>query len=150
MRGALVNMASSGLSGAILYSELASIYRRLEKELMPINPDCCMCGTCCNFNTFDHILYSSSIEAGFITQHVKIPDFDVSNNICPFLKDNQCSIRDYRMLGCRIFYCNAAYQEIAHVLYEKYLQEIKELSKRHSIPWEYLPFLNSLAKLKLK
>lgn len=128
-----------------IYSELETIYQSLEKELTAINPGCKGCGTCCNFTAFDHVLYASSIEVDFIMQNVKVPDFDIANNICPFLKDNQCSIRDYRTLGCRVFYCNPHYKDISPEIYEKYYRMIKELSVRYNIEWRYLPFLEQIS-----
>jgi len=131
-----------------LYSELGRIYQRLEKELTQLNPGCNRCGTCCNFSTFDHVLYTSSIEVNFITRNVEVPNFNVSDNLCPFLKDNQCSIRDFRTLGCRVFYCNPHYKEVLYGVYEKYYQMIKELSMKYNIQWKYLPFLDQLAEFK--
>lgn len=128
-----------------LYSELGRIYQLLEKELTQLNPGCNQCGTCCDFSTFDHVLYASSIEINYITQNVEVPDFNLADNVCPFLKDNQCSIRDFRTLGCRVFYCNPQYREVLCDMYEKYYHMIKELSNKYNAQWSYLPFLNYLA-----
>lgn len=144
----MVNITMEGLSRSNLHSELVTLYQDLEKELMALNPGCDRCGTCCNFRTFDHVLYASSIEVDFITQHVEVPDFDVTNNRCPFLKDNQCSIRTFRALGCRIFYCDPDYQAISHDLYEKYHRIIKKISKKYNVQWKYLPFLTQLSEFK--
>ncbi len=133
-----------------LYSDLRTIYQHLEKELMLLNPGCNKCGTCCNFTAFDHVLYASNIEVDFIVQNVKVPDFNVSDNVCPFLKDNQCSIRDFRTLGCRVFYCDPQYKEVLPTLYEKCYRLIKDLSKKYNTQWEYLPFLGRLAESKKK
>ena len=146
MTDVLVNTTTQKISGKNLYSELATLYQDLEKELTQLNPGCNTCGTCCNFRTFDHVLYTSSIEVNYITQNVEVPDFNVSDNICPFLKDNECSIREFRTLGCRIFYCNTHYKEILYDLYEKYHRMIKELSKKYNYQWKYLPFLSQLAE----
>lgn len=127
-----------------IYSELITIYQQLEKELTSLDPGCNRCGTCCDFTAFDHVLYASNIEVTYIKQHVKVPDFTISDNICPFLKNNQCSIRDYRTLGCRVFYCNPSYKELSYEIYEKYYRMIRELSVKYTIQWEYLPFLAQL------
>ena len=144
----MANMTMKERSEVNLYSGLGRIYQRLEKELTQLNPGCNRCGTCCNFSTFDHVLYTSSIEVNFITQNVEVPNFNVSDNLCPFLKDNQCSIRDFRTLGCRVFYCNPHYKEVLYGVYEKYYQMIKELSMKYNIQWKYLPFLDQLAEFK--
>lgn len=150
MKGVSANMIAKGSLELNLYSEVVILYQYLEKELTQLNPGCKRCGTCCNFSTFDHVLYASSIEINFITQNVEVPDFNVSDNICPFLKDNQCSIRDFRTLGCRVFYCNPHYKEVLNDVYEKYYQMIKDLSGKYNTQWKYLPFLNQLAEFKLK
>jgi Fe-S-cluster containining protein len=133
-----------------LYSELERIYQLLEKELTQLNPGCNQCGTCCDFSTFDHVLYASSIEINYITQNVEVPDFNIADNVCPFLKDNQCSIRDFRTLGCRVFYCNPHYKQVLNDVYEKYYQKIKDLREKYAIQWRYLPFLNQLDEFKSK
>lgn len=133
-----------------LYSELITIYECLEVELMKLNPVCKQCGTCCKFSIFGHVLYTTNIEVSFITQHVDVPEFDASKNVCPFLKNNQCSIRDFRTLGCRIFYCNPQFKEASHDLYEKYYRMMKDLSHKYNTQWEYLPFLNQLIEYKSK
>src|SRR3972149_3572381 len=150
MKSVLANMTTREVLQENLYSELSLLYQHLEKELTQLNPGCNMCGTCCNFSAFDHILYASSIEVGYITQHVKVPDFTITDNVCPFLKDNQCSIRDFRTLGCRIFYCNPHYKENMYTLYEKYYFMIKELLKKFDCQLKYLPFLSQLNELKTK
>lgn len=150
MKNALANMAAPEALPGSLYSELSLLYRRLEEETTLLNPGCNKCGTCCNFTAFDHILYASSIEVGYITQHVKVPDFTISDNVCPFLKENQCSIRDFRTLGCRIFYCNPHYKENMYTLYEKYYFMIKELLKKFDYQLKYLPFLSQLNEFKTK
>ena len=129
---------------------LTAIYRQLENELAQLNPGCNGCGTCCNFSDFDHVLYASGVEIDFIVRHAHVPDFAVSDNMCPFLKDNHCSIREFRMLGCRVFYCNPHYQEVSHEVYEKYYRMIKELYNKHAIPWKYQPFLNQLKEAPRK
>ena len=131
-----------------LYSELEALYQRLEEELTVLNRGCNGCGTCCKFSTFDHVLYASSIEVDFIKRNREIPDFNVTDNVCPFLKDNQCSIRDFRTLGCRIFYCNPSYKQILCEMYEKYYRMIKELGIKYDVSWRYLPFLNQLVRFK--
>lgn len=148
MNGVLANRTMEERLDVNLYSELGRIYQLLEKELTQLNPGCNQCGTCCNFSTFDHVLYASSVEVNFIMRNVEVPDFNVADNVCPFLKDNQCSIRDFRTLGCRVFYCNPHYKEVLNDVYEKYYQKIKDLREKYTIQWRYLPFLNQLTELK--
>lgn len=131
-----------------IYIELVKIYQDLEREIGKINPECKMCGMCCDFGKYKHVLYTSSIETDFLEKFVDVPDFNVTDNVCPFLKDNKCSISEYRTLGCRIFYCDYKYKDTPYGLYERYLRRIKELSDKFNIEWEYRPFLHQLAESK--
>ncbi|HHT9123956.1 MAG TPA: hypothetical protein ACFYEF_13890, partial [Candidatus Wunengus sp. YC63] len=69
-------------------------------------------------------------------------------NVCPFLKDNKCSIRNFRTFGCRIFYCDPQYKDTSYGLYERYLLRIKKLSNKYNIGWKYSPFFHQLAGSK--
>jgi len=127
-----------------LFSELKELYRLFEQDLSLINPCCNKCGSCCNFGKYDHVLYASSIEVDYLTHHVKVPDFDISEDVCPFLKNNKCDVRDYRMLSCRTFYCDEKHKEETQLLHEKYHRLIKALYNKYHLDWKYSPFLSQL------
>ncbi|RZV98868.1 MAG: hypothetical protein EX341_00185 [Candidatus Scalindua sp. SCAELEC01] len=117
----------------------------LEKELQIYNPGCDNCGTCCNFDTFDHELYASTIEVNFISENVKIPPCDPKQRFCPFLVNKQCTIREYRTLGCRVFFCNPDYKNSSHEIYNKYYEMIKKIAIRNKVEWQYAPLTVLLA-----
>ncbi len=125
-------------------SKIIEIYKRLEAELASINPGCNACGTCCNFEEFDHVLYASTIETDYIRENVDVPSFDSEKNVCPFLVDNQCSIRDHRALGCRVFFCNPHFKETLQKIYEKYYTMIKVLAIENDVEWHYAPMMKLL------
>ena len=125
-------------------TDIKEIYKELEAELANINPGCNACGTCCHFDEFGHVLYTSTIEIDYIRENVEIPDFDPDKNVCPFLVNNECSIRDHRALGCRVFFCNPNYKEILQEIYEKYYTMIKDLADDNDVEWHYAPMLKML------
>lgn len=127
-------------------AEIVEIYDKLDLELSEINPGCNACGSCCHFNTYGHILYTSNIEVNYILENVNVPPHDPNQNICPFLKDNVCSIRDFRMLGCRVFYCNPHYRVITQEVYihSKYYNMMKEVAGRNQMEWHYAPMMKLL------
>ena len=47
-------------------TDIIEIYKKLEAELASIDPGCNACGTCCHFDAFGHVLYTSSIEIDYI------------------------------------------------------------------------------------
>ncbi len=125
-------------------TDIIEIYKKLDAELASINPGCNACGTCCHFNDFDHVLYASTIETDYIRENVEVPSFDHDKNVCPFLIDNQCSIREHRTLGCRVFFCNPQYKETLQEIYEKYYTMIKDLAIENKVEWHYAPMMKLL------
>ncbi len=124
--------------------EIVEIYKELEAELVSINPGCNACGACCHFDEFNHILYASTIETNYIQENVNVPYFDTDQNVCPFLANNQCTIREYRTLGCRVFFCNPDYKETLQDIYEKYYTMIKDLALKNQTEWNYAPMIKLL------
>ncbi len=125
--------------------EIIEIYKKLESELSSINPGCNACGTCCHFDEFNHVLYASIIETDYILDNVEVPHFDTDKNVCPFLVNNECSIREHRTLGCRVFFCNPHYKETLAEIYEKYYKMIKDLAIKNQTEWHYAPMMKLLS-----
>ncbi|MBC8555265.1 MAG: hypothetical protein H8D23_37095, partial [Candidatus Brocadiales bacterium] len=125
-------------------TDIKEIYKKLEAELASINPGCNVCGTCCHFDEFGHVLYASTIETDYIRENVEIPSFDPENNVCPFLVNYECSIREHRALGCRVFFCNPQYKETLQGIYEKYYTMIKDLAIVDKVEWYYAPMMKLL------
>jgi Fe-S-cluster containining protein len=125
--------------------DIAKIYKQLDAELASINPGCDTCGTCCHFDTFDHVLYASTIETDYILENVDVPPFDPDQGTCPFLINNKCTIREYRTLGCRVFFCNPDYKEKYQDIYNKYYTMIKDLAMRNQTEWHYAPMMKLLS-----
>ncbi len=125
-------------------TDIIEIYKKLEAELASIDPGCNACGTCCQFDTFDHVLYASTIETDYIKDNVEVPSFDPDMNVCPFLIDNQCTVREHRTLGCRVFFCNPHYKETLQGIYEKYYTMMKDLAIENKVEWHYAPMIKLL------
>jgi Fe-S-cluster containining protein len=89
-------------------------------------------------------LYTSTIETDYILENVEIPSFDPDKNVCPFLVNYECSIREHRALGCRVFFCNPDHKETLQGIYEKYYTMIKDLAIDNEIEWEYAPMMKLL------
>ena len=123
---------------------IKEIYKQLEEELASINPGCNTCGTCCHFEEFGHVLYTSTIETDYIKDNVEVPSFDPEKNVCPFLVNQECSIREHRALGCRVFFCNPHYKETLAEIYEKYYTMIKDLAIENKVEWHYAPMMQLL------
>jgi Fe-S-cluster containining protein len=119
--------------------ELLQIYRDAEKDIAAAGPVCVASGRCCRFKEFGHVLYLSSIEAELLLEGAPPFSDPVSEEFCPFQKEKLCTAREQRPLGCRIYFCDPAYQETSHTLTESYLGRLKELVQKHGQEWRYAP-----------
>jgi hypothetical protein len=128
-----------------VWSELEGIYRDLDQELALLRPLCQRSGRCCKFKEFGHQLWTTAVELDYLVAREGLPPSG-SGEACPYLKDGLCGVRDHRMLGCRIYFCDPGYADAMGPLYEKYHARIKELHRRHGLPYEYGEFLSAIAR----
>jgi hypothetical protein len=129
--------------------QVLAIYRDVDQAVAEAGPVCVASGRCCRFKEYGHVLYLSNLEAEVLLADAPPYDQPVSADFCPFQKDNLCTAREPRPLGCRIYYCDPAYQETANRLTEESLRRLKELARQTEGPWQYAPlhvFLNQVKK----
>jgi hypothetical protein len=132
-----------------LWRELEGIYADLDRELAALQPVCRTSGRCCRFAAFGHQLWTTQVELEYLVEHEGLPAAEgAEEGTCPYLKHGFCSVRDRRMLGCRIYFCDATYGPRMGPLYEKYHARIKELHRRHGRPYRYGELLTSLRELQ--
>jgi hypothetical protein len=121
------------------------LYQEVDRAVAEAGPVCLASGRCCRFKEYGHVLFLSNLEAEVLLAGAPPYELPVSAEFCPFQKDNLCTAREPRPLGCRIYYCDPSYQETSHQITEKYLQRLKELTQEHGMEWRYAPlhhFLN--------
>ncbi len=121
------------------------LYRDADAEVRAAGPVCVASGRCCRFKEYGHVLFLSNLEADVLLAAAPPYDRPVSTDFCPFQKDNLCTAREPRPLGCRVYYCDPSYQETGSRITETYLRRLKDLAEEHGVAWEYAPlhhFLN--------
>lgn len=129
------------------WAELEKIYADLDRELSELRPLCRQSGRCCRFKEFGHQLWTTGLELDYLVEREGPPPAAApADGVCPYLKDGLCSVRDHRMLGCRIYFCDAGYKDAMGPLYEKYHARIKELHRRHGLEYEYAELLGALRR----
>lgn len=136
---ARVNMSEA------LRRKILNLYREVDAEVAAAGPVCVASGRCCRFKQYGHVLYLSNLEADVLLSAAPPYETPVSEAFCPFQKDNLCTAREPRPLGCRVYFCDPTYQETCRDITEKYLHRLKELALEHGIEWQYAPlhhFLN--------
>lgn len=127
------------------FRELEGIYGDLDRELAALRPRCELSGRCCRFREYGHQLWTTPIEFEYLRRHAGVPG-PVPEGSCPFLRGGLCGVRPHRMLGCRIYFCDPAYAPAMGPLYERYHARIRDLHRRHGVPYRYFEFLSGLRK----
>ncbi len=126
---------------------LMELYRELDMELAALGEICNGCGTCCQFDKMDHILYASALERELIQTTPRPEDINADEALiaagkrCPFQQHTQCHAREGRVLGCRLHFCHGPHTPHVEKLSEHYHEELKELHRRLDIDWDYRPLL---------
>jgi hypothetical protein len=122
-----------------------ALYEEVDREVAAAGPVCIASGRCCRFKEYGHVLFLSNLEASVLLADAPAYEAPVTSDFCPFQRDNLCTARGPRPLGCRIYYCDPNYQVRASEITEKYLFRLKELAEALEIDWRYAPlhqFLN--------
>ncbi len=127
------------------FAALERIYRDLEDELRALAPVCRARGDCCEFSKAGHELWTTPLEFDYLLSHDAAGTRRPLDGTCPFLRtDRRCGVRDRRMLGCRIYFCDPAHKERMGPLYEKYLARIKAVMRESGIAYEYFRFMDRI------
>jgi len=141
-------MSITPASRETVHRKVLELYRDVDREVQAAGPVCVASGRCCRFKEYGHVLFLSNLEADLLLSQAPAYEQPVTDAFCPFQKENLCTARDPRPLGCRVYYCDPNYQDTASVITEKYLRRLKDLAEELQLPWTYAPlhqFLNQSA-----
>jgi hypothetical protein len=136
---------------ADLRRRVLELYREVDTAVAAAGPVCVASGRCCRFKEYGHTLFVSNLEADVLLATAPPYEQPVSPDFCPFQKDNLCTAREPRPLGCRVYYCDPNYQETGNRITEEYLRRLKQLALEHDLPWRYAPlqvFLNEAERVR--
>jgi Fe-S-cluster containining protein len=125
--------------GQELRRKVLELYQEVDAAVARAGPVCVASGRCCRFKEWGHVLYLSNLEAEVLLADAPPYAPPVSADYCPFQKDRLCTAREARPLGCRIYYCDPAYQQTGNALMEDALGRLKQLAAEHGLAWRYAP-----------
>jgi Fe-S-cluster containining protein len=128
-----------------VHRRVLEIYREADAAVAAAGPVCIASGRCCRFKEYGHSLFLSNLEAEVLLAAAPPYEQPVSSDFCPFQKENLCTAREPRPLGCRVYFCDPNYQDKSHEITETYLRRLKALAAEHGLDWQYAPlhhFLN--------
>jgi len=114
--------------------ELRALYGEVARDLAE-RPGlfCRQSGRCCRFQAADHHLYLTRLEFSEMVAHGGRPAGGAE--VCPWLENGLCGIREGRALACRTYFCSdeAAAAEVT----ERWHGEIRRLHTRYGVPYVY-------------
>jgi hypothetical protein len=112
------------------------IYDWLDEQIKLFDADCSACGKCCDFDSFGHKLYITSPEMLYFYENLK-PLQKMAAGRCPYQRQNQCTAREFRFAGCRIFFCKGN-SEKQNALCEEVIKKFKALCNEYDFPYHYM------------
>jgi Fe-S-cluster containining protein len=130
-----------------LCSEVKEIYDWLDSNIKNFNPQCTVCGKCCDFGTFDHKLFVTTPELLYFYKNIKNLK-SMPAQICPYLENNKCTARDFRFSGCKIFFCKADSEQL-NQLSEQAIKKFKALCEKYNLPYRYADLATALNSSEL-
>ena len=126
--------------------ELKAVLAAADAAVAEARPRCDASGRCCRFREYGHTLFISQIEADHLLEEPPPAGGPYTDAGCPYQVENLCTARERRPLGCRLYFCDPAYQDTAPRLSERFIRELKQLCDRQSLPWRYAPLHVFLAE----
>lgn len=128
-----------------LRERVLAIYAAADRAVTAAGPRCEASGRCCRFVEYGHTLFISQLEAAVLLEAAPPFATPVARESCPFQKENLCTARAPRPLGCRVYFCDPGYEETGNAITESHLRLLKELAEEFDLGWRYAPlhvFLN--------
>ncbi len=126
---------------------LAELYRELDQAVAELAPVCELSGRCCRFKEYGHTLFLSEPEAAVLIADAPAPVRPLdSGETCPWQDaKGRCVARGARPLGCRVYFCDPAYEDQAPEISERFLGRLKALCDARGWSWSYAPLHRHLA-----
>ena len=129
-----------------ILSVIQKLYTEVDDRIAEKEASCYVCGKCCQFDTFGHHLYVTTLEAAYYIAMDNTPT-PVIDDVCPHLLDGKCGARDRRPFACRVFYCNPKYQNWLGHLCKDYHAQLRALHDDFHIPYIYADWMIILRAL---
>jgi Fe-S-cluster containining protein len=129
------------LDPASFRERLRSVYRELDADVARLGPRCEISGRCCRFEEYGHTLFASAPEIALLLADGPPPCRPLDEGAsCPWQGPNgRCTARDARPMGCRVYFCDPAYQAALPEIAEASIARLKRLVDDLGLPWDYAP-----------
>jgi len=128
---------------------MQAFYADLDGRIAEQGSTCRMCGKCCNFGSFGHRLYVTTLETAYYLAGNGPPP-PITGDVCPHLFDEKCHARHRRTLACRVFYCDPKYKDSQGPLIEEYHARLHALHAEFQVPYIYIDWITMLQVLNMR
>ncbi len=120
---------------------LRAVYDAVDANVASRAPVCRISGRCCRFEEYGHTLFVSAPEFELLLADAPPPARPLDDGAtCPWQDDRgRCTARDARPIGCRVYFCDPAYQDDAADIAEAGIARLKRLVDDLGLPWDYAP-----------
>jgi Fe-S-cluster containining protein len=149
-----VDLAAGNIEAA---AAIRSIYAELQAEIDRRKPICVASGKCCNFESYGHRLYVTTLELAVFATDLKdcLPELGghplpVIAGRCPLQSGRLCGVHAIRPFGCRIFFCDPTATQWQQDQYEAFHAKIKSLHQQFDIPYFYVEWRQALGLLGIR
>jgi hypothetical protein len=133
----------------LVRQKVLEVYAKADAAVAAAGPRCDASGRCCRFAEYGHSLFISHFEAEILLDSAPPYPAPVSSDGCPFQVDGLCTARASRPLGCRIYFCDPAYERRMEGITEDSIAQLKGIADAHGTGWMYAPlhhFLNAAVR----
>ncbi len=125
--------------------DVLAAYAAADAAVRAAGPRCDASGRCSRFTEYEQTLFLSHFQAELLLEAAPPYEKPVTRDGCPFQVNNLCTARDARPIGCRVYFCDPAYQETGSQITEAAVAALKAVADAHDTGWRYAPlhvFLN--------
>lgn len=143
-------IASEHAASQVLRERLTAFYDDLDAAIADRAPVCTNRGLCCNFESYGHDLFVTSVElAHFVAGHADAWRLPTAQRSCPYQVDGKCTARDHRPMGCRVFFCDESSRDWQNAEYEKRLAALNRIGDDLHIEYRYAEWLSALKSVPM-
>lgn len=132
----------------VLLSDLVELYADLDEDIRRAGDACRACGACCDFRTAGHRLFASTGEFALLVESAP-PAASVRPLECPYLNAGRCTVRPWRPLGCRAYFCEGGARQHPEGRYERFHARIRRLHQSLWAPYAYAELTAGLSQLSV-
>lgn len=129
---------------------VSQVYHLLDQYITTAAGLCQNCGRCCDFDKYGHRLYVTTLEILYLLKNGPPAGLSIPNRPagqCAYQRGPDCSARQGRPSGCRIYHCRALAEPFQNELSEKVLGQLRSLHHRFGAVYHYADLLDWQEKL---